>query len=44
MQLLKGPDTAPVIDFNADEIECPACGYRFKPGPQQCPDCELFIG
>ncbi len=33
-----------VINFNAAEITCPACGTSFPTGPAECPDCGLFLG
>jgi hypothetical protein len=34
----------PVVDFNAEEMTCPACGHTFATGPTECPDCGLFLG
>ena len=33
-----------VIDFEAEEMTCPACLTTFATGPQECPDCGLFLG
>ena len=33
-----------VINFDAAEMTCPACGTRFATGPSECPDCGLFLG
>lgn len=33
-----------VLDFNAAEMQCPACGHAFPTGPNECPDCGLFLG
>jgi len=33
-----------VVDLDAEEIECPACGHRFASGPERCPDCGLRLG
>ena len=33
-----------VVDHNAAEITCPACGTTFATGPQECPDCGLGLG
>jgi rubrerythrin len=41
---LQPPDDIPVIDLNAAEVTCPACGHTFDTGPSECPDCGLFIG
>lgn len=35
---------AAVIDFDAAELTCPACGHTFPTGPNECPDCGLFLG
>lgn len=43
-QLLGPPPDAPVVDFNASEMTCPACGHEFATGPSECPDCGLFLG
>lgn len=32
-----------VIDHNAAEITCPACGTTFATGPAECPDCGLGL-
>lgn len=42
--ILVGDVTAPVIDFNAAEMTCPACTHTFETGPKECPDCGLFLG
>lgn len=41
---LTGDVEIPVVDFNADTLTCPACGYSFPTGPAECPDCGLFLG
>ncbi len=34
-----------VVDFDADETTCPACGHAFPPaGVSACPDCGLSFG
>ena len=33
-----------VLDFGADEMTCPACLTTFRTGPQECPECGLFLG
>jgi hypothetical protein len=33
-----------VADFDADEVECPACGARFAPTSSRCPECDLNFG
>ncbi|NNF05548.1 MAG: hypothetical protein HKN21_02190 [Candidatus Eisenbacteria bacterium] len=33
-----------VVDHNAAEITCPACGMIFATGPKECPDCGLGLG
>ncbi len=33
-----------VIDLDAPEITCPACGTTFATGPRECPDCGLGLG
>jgi rubrerythrin len=35
---------AAVVDHSAAEITCPACGTRFASGPDECPDCGLYLG
>ena len=35
---------ATVIDFDAEEMTCPACLTKFATGPEECPDCGLFLG
>ncbi len=37
-------DESCVLDFNASEMTCPACGASFQTGPSECPDCGLFLG
>jgi hypothetical protein len=32
-----------IVDLDAAEITCPACGHRFAKAPE-CPDCGLFLG
>jgi len=32
-----------VIDSNAAEITCPACGATFATGVSECPDCGLNL-
>jgi rubrerythrin len=32
-----------VVDHNAETVTCPACGYTFPSGPEECPDCELRL-
>ena len=32
-----------VVDHNASEITCPACGTVFASGPPECPDCGLGL-
>jgi uncharacterized OB-fold protein len=32
-----------VVDHNASEITCPACGTTFAPGTPECPDCGLGV-
>jgi len=32
-----------VIDHNAAEMTCPACGTTFATGPSECPDCGLSL-
>ncbi|MGD2064812.1 MAG: hypothetical protein PVF51_14720 [Nitrospirota bacterium] len=34
---------AAVIDHNAPQITCPACGMTFATGPSECPDCGLGL-
>jgi rubrerythrin len=33
-----------VIDLDAAENDCPACGRRFAGHPARCPGCGLRIG
>ena len=33
-----------VLNFDAEEMTCPACGTSFATGPAECPDCGLFLG
>lgn len=33
-----------VLDFGAEEMTCPACLTTFATGPNECPDCGLFLG
>lgn len=33
-----------VIDLEADENACPACGTGFAGAPSHCPECGLRIG
>ena len=33
-----------VLDFAAEEMQCPACLTTFETGPKACPDCGLFLG
>ena len=33
-----------IVDFDAEEMSCPACGHSFPTGPRECPDCGLFLG
>jgi len=33
-----------VLDFDAPQMRCPACGFEFETGPKECPDCGLFLG
>jgi len=32
-----------VVDHNAAEITCPACGLSFPTGPSECPGCGLGL-
>ncbi len=32
-----------VVDHNAGEITCPACGETFSSGPSECPECGLGL-
>ena len=32
-----------VLDFNAEEMTCPACLTTFATGPEECPDCGLNL-
>ena len=42
--ILQPPEQAPVVDFNQEEMTCPACMHTFPTGPKECPDCGLFLG
>ncbi len=33
-----------VYDPNAKEVTCQACGFKFSPDKNECPDCGLFYG
>lgn len=33
-----------VIDLDADENECPACGESIPRGSRRCPGCRLAFG
>jgi hypothetical protein len=33
-----------VVDHNASHIQCPGCLTKFETGPNECPDCGLFLG
>jgi tRNA(Ile2) C34 agmatinyltransferase TiaS len=33
-----------VVDFDAQEAECPACGTKFATTSKRCPDCGLNFG
>lgn len=33
-----------VVDLDAEENECPACGARFATAAGRCPDCGLNFG
>ena len=33
-----------VLDFSSDQMTCPACLTAFATGPEECPDCGLYIG
>lgn len=33
-----------ILDFGAAEMTCPACLTTFPTGPNECPDCGLFLG
>ena len=33
-----------VVDFESEEMTCPACLTIFATGPTHCPDCGLFLG
>jgi len=33
-----------VLDFDAEEMTCPACLTTFATGPDRCPDCGLSFG
>lgn len=39
----KSADGPISIDYNSEQITCPACGFEFKL-EENCPDCGLFIG
>jgi len=41
--ILQPPEPAPVVDFNQEEMTCPACMHTFATGPKACPDCGLFL-
>jgi DNA-directed RNA polymerase subunit RPC12/RpoP len=32
-----------LIDHNAEQITCPACGTTFPTGPAECPECGLAL-
>jgi hypothetical protein len=32
-----------VVDLEAAELTCPACGFKF-PKAEECPDCGLYLG
>jgi len=32
-----------VVDLDADEAQCPACGDSFTPGVRNCPGCGLRV-
>ena len=32
-----------VLDFNAEEMTCPACLTSFATGPTACPECGLQL-
>ena len=32
-----------VVDLDADEAQCPACGDSFTPGIRNCPGCGLRV-
>jgi rubrerythrin len=32
-----------VVDLDAAEITCPACGETFASGPSECPECGLGL-
>ena len=32
-----------VLDFNAEEMTCPACLTSFATGPEACPECGLQL-
>ena len=44
IMILQPPEPAPVVDFNQEEMTCPACMHTFATGPKECPDCGLFLG
>ncbi len=33
-----------VLDFSQPTMTCPACLTTFDTGPEECPDCGLYIG
>lgn len=33
-----------VVDFDADEATCPACGTAFPTSTTRCPECDLNFG
>jgi hypothetical protein len=33
-----------ILDHTKDEMTCPACLTTFPTGPEECPDCGLYIG
>ena len=33
-----------VVDHNASHIQCPGCLAEFASGPDECPECGLFLG
>lgn len=33
-----------VVDFDAAEAQCPACGTRFPTTVRRCPECGLNFG
>jgi primosomal protein N' len=32
------------VNFDAEQMQCPACLHEFETGPKECPDCGLFLG